>query len=48
MAEAQRLGPAALEIRDLNVFYGASHALQGVDLDVASGIVSVEIGRAHV
>ena len=44
MAEAQRLGPAALEIRDLNVFYGASHALQGVDLDVASGIVSV-VGR---
>ena len=44
MAEMQRVGPPALEIRGLNVFYGASHALQGVDLDLPSGIVSV-VGR---
>jgi uncharacterized protein (UPF0261 family)/ABC-type branched-subunit amino acid transport system ATPase component len=44
MAELARLAPPALEIRGLNVFYGASHALQGVDLDLPSGIVSV-VGR---
>jgi len=44
MAERPRLGPPSLEIRGLNVYYGASHALQGVDLDLPSGIVSV-VGR---
>ena len=34
----------ALEIRGLNVFYGASHALQGVDLTLNSGVLSV-VGR---
>lgn len=33
-----------LTIRDLNVFYGASHVLQGVDLTIDSGIHAV-IGR---
>ncbi len=34
----------ALEIRGLNVFYGASHALQGVDLTLEGGVLSV-VGR---
>lgn len=34
----------ALEVRGLNVYYGASHALQGVDLRLASGVLSV-VGR---
>ncbi|MEM8853255.1 MAG: ABC transporter permease [Pseudomonadota bacterium] len=33
-----------LEVRGLNVFYGASHALQGVDLTLPSGVMSV-VGR---
>ena len=33
-----------LEIRGLNVYYGASHALQGVDLTLEHGGVSV-VGR---
>ncbi len=33
-----------LEIRDLNVFYGQSHALQGVDLILGGGVLSV-VGR---
>jgi len=33
-----------LEIRGLNVYYGASHALQGVDLRLDSGVLSV-VGR---
>ncbi|WP_375574280.1 ABC transporter permease [Ahrensia marina] len=39
-----RRGPAALEIKGLNVYYGASHALQGVDLKLDSGVLSV-VGR---
>ena len=34
----------ALEIKGLNVYYGASHALQGVDLRVDNGVLSV-VGR---
>lgn len=34
----------ALEIRDLNVYYGQSHALQGVDLTLEHGVLSV-VGR---
>lgn len=34
----------ALEIRDLNVYYGQSHALQGVDLTLERGVLSV-VGR---
>jgi uncharacterized protein (UPF0261 family)/ABC-type branched-subunit amino acid transport system ATPase component len=44
MATAERSGPAALEVRGLNVFYGASHALQGVDLRLDRGVLSV-VGR---
>ncbi len=36
--------PPILEVRGLNVYYGASHALQGVDLTLTSGILSV-VGR---
>ena len=34
----------ALEIKGLNVYYGASHALQGVDLRLEGGVLSV-VGR---
>jgi len=34
----------ALDIRGLNVYYGQSHALQGVDLELTSGVLSV-VGR---
>jgi len=34
----------ALDIRGLNVFYGQSHALQGVDLTLTKGVLSV-VGR---
>lgn len=44
MAMDNRRGPAALEIQGLNVYYGASHALQGVDLKLGSGVLSV-VGR---
>lgn len=33
-----------LEVRDLNVYYGQSHALQGVDLTLNHGVLSV-VGR---
>ncbi|MEL6641096.1 MAG: ABC transporter permease [Pseudomonadota bacterium] len=35
---------SALEVKDLNVFYGQSHALQGVNLTLDSGVLSV-VGR---
>ena len=41
---AERPRAPALEIRGLNVFYGASHALQGVDLRLDGGVLSV-VGR---
>lgn len=44
MRMPEKTGPAALEIRGLNVFYGASHALQGVDLRLDAGALSV-VGR---
>lgn len=48
MAERLKAPPAAgvpaLQIAGLNVFYGRSHALQGVDLTLQSGVVSV-VGR---
>ncbi len=37
-------GTPTLEIRDLNVYYGQSHALQGVDLTLDHGVLSV-VGR---
>ncbi len=44
MAERRRIGSPTLEIRDLNVYYGASHALQGVNLTLDSGTIAV-VGR---
>ncbi|UWU73957.1 ABC transporter permease [Bradyrhizobium huanghuaihaiense] len=43
MNEARRSSPA-LEVRGLDVYYGHSHALQGVDLTLDSGVFSV-VGR---
>ena len=43
MNEARRTS-AALEVRGLDVYYGHSHALQGVDLTLESGVFSV-VGR---
>jgi uncharacterized protein (UPF0261 family)/ABC-type branched-subunit amino acid transport system ATPase component len=43
-ADKKRAGAPALEVRGLNVYYGASHALQGVDLTLDSGVISV-VGR---
>src|SRR5258708_4869246 len=43
MADARRATPM-LEVRGLDVYYGRSHALQGVDLTLDSGVLSV-IGR---
>ena len=43
VAMAERATPI-LEIRDLNVFYGQSHALQGVNLSLNHGVLSV-VGR---
>jgi uncharacterized protein (UPF0261 family)/ABC-type branched-subunit amino acid transport system ATPase component len=49
MATGERARPIAagtpiLDVRGLNVFYGASHALQGVDLTLHQGVLSV-VGR---
>ncbi|MEP9375303.1 ABC transporter permease [Aquabacter sp. CN5-332] len=48
MAERLKAPPAAgipiLQIAGLNVFYGRSHAVQGVDLTLQSGVLSV-VGR---
>jgi uncharacterized protein (UPF0261 family)/ABC-type branched-subunit amino acid transport system ATPase component len=41
---AERRPANLLEIRGLNVFYGRSHALQGVDLTLAHGVLSL-VGR---
>jgi uncharacterized protein (UPF0261 family)/ABC-type branched-subunit amino acid transport system ATPase component len=43
MSDVRRAAPA-LEIRGLDVYYGHSHALQGVDLTLESGVFSV-VGR---
>jgi uncharacterized protein (UPF0261 family)/ABC-type branched-subunit amino acid transport system ATPase component len=40
----ERRPPALLEIRGLNVFYGRSHAVQGVDLTLEQGVLSL-VGR---
>ncbi len=45
MAEPRRSDASALlQVRGLNVFYGRSHALQGVDLTLEQGVLSV-VGR---
>jgi uncharacterized protein (UPF0261 family)/ABC-type branched-subunit amino acid transport system ATPase component len=38
------VGTPVLQVSGLNVFYGRSHALQGVDLTLSSGVLSV-VGR---
>src|SRR4029079_8525795 len=43
MSDMRRAAPA-LEVRGLDVYYGHSHALQGVDLTLDSGVFSV-VGR---
>src|SRR6202521_398431 len=43
MADARRAAPI-LEVRGLDVYYGRSHALQGVDLTLDRGVLSV-VGR---
>ncbi|MYJ73113.1 MAG: ABC transporter permease [Rhodospirillaceae bacterium] len=45
-SRARRLepDPHALSIRDLHIYYGSSHALQGVDLELMSGVHAV-VGR---
>jgi uncharacterized protein (UPF0261 family)/ABC-type branched-subunit amino acid transport system ATPase component len=43
MSETRR-SVAALDVRGLDVYYGHSHALQGVDLSLESGVFSV-VGR---
>ena len=43
MSDVRRAAPA-LEVRGLDVYYGRSHALQGVDLTLESGVFSV-VGR---
>ena len=43
MSEARRSTPA-LEVKGLDVYYGHSHALQGVDLTLDTGVFSV-VGR---
>jgi uncharacterized protein (UPF0261 family)/ABC-type branched-subunit amino acid transport system ATPase component len=40
----ERRPPDLLEIRGLNIYYGRSHALQGVDLKIEEGVLSV-VGR---
>jgi branched-chain amino acid transport system ATP-binding protein len=42
------MASALLEIRDLHAFYGKSHILHGVDLDVASGEIVALLGRNGV
>ena len=44
MREPTRTRAPILEIKGLNVCYGASHALQGVDLRLDRGVLSV-VGR---
>ncbi|MEP3427901.1 MAG: ABC transporter permease [Roseibium sp.] len=41
---SSRSGAPILEVKDLNVFYGQSHALQGVNLTLGNGVLSV-VGR---
>jgi uncharacterized protein (UPF0261 family)/ABC-type branched-subunit amino acid transport system ATPase component len=43
MSDVRRSAPA-LEVKGLDVYYGHSHALQGVDLTLGSGVFSV-VGR---
>ncbi|MBR1120532.1 ABC transporter permease [Bradyrhizobium lablabi] len=44
MSDVRRTSAPALEVKGLDVYYGHSHALQGVDLTLDSGVFSV-VGR---
>jgi len=44
MPEASASGVPLLEVRSLDVYYGRAHALQGVSLQLASGVLAV-VGR---
>jgi uncharacterized protein (UPF0261 family)/ABC-type branched-subunit amino acid transport system ATPase component len=44
MIMSDRASAPILKVQDLNVYYGQSHALQGVDLTLGSGVLSV-VGR---
>ena len=44
MADSRRAAPPILQVSGLNVYYGHSHALQGVDLTLEQGVLSV-VGR---
>jgi len=44
MSDARRFSAPSLEVRGLDVYYGHSHALQGVNLTLDSGVFSV-VGR---
>jgi uncharacterized protein (UPF0261 family)/ABC-type branched-subunit amino acid transport system ATPase component len=44
MSDTRRSGRPELEVKGLDVYYGHSHALQGVDLTLDSGVFSV-VGR---
>jgi uncharacterized protein (UPF0261 family)/ABC-type branched-subunit amino acid transport system ATPase component len=44
MNDLRRASPAALEVKGLDVYYGHSHALQGVNLTLEQGVFSV-VGR---
>ena len=45
---SRRGGSLMLEVRDLHAYYGKSHILQGVDLDIAAGEVVSLLGRNGV
>ena len=45
---SRRGGALMLEVRDLHAYYGKSHILQGVNLDVAAGEVVSLLGRNGV
>jgi uncharacterized protein (UPF0261 family)/ABC-type branched-subunit amino acid transport system ATPase component len=44
MADAARNVPPLLQVRGLNVYYGHSHALQGVEFTIHTGILAI-VGR---
>jgi uncharacterized protein (UPF0261 family)/ABC-type branched-subunit amino acid transport system ATPase component len=44
MSDARHAAPPALEVRGLDVYYGHSHALQGVNLTLEQGVFAV-VGR---
>src|SRR5690606_36111273 len=43
-----RGGPLMLEVKDLHAYYGKSHILQGVDMNIQAGEVVSLLGRNGV